>query len=115
MNRAGHLRGEQTELMPSGAAVAALWCPDSTEAWQASSRPAASRRKRRSPRGQSCEDRGHAQFKQQLFKFGMDPLPPQTPEQFAATIKAEQAALVKAIKDSGQRWIDATRLERYQA
>ena len=43
------------------------------------------------------------EFKEQLFKFGMDPLPPQTPEQFAATIKAELPRWAKAIKDSGAK------------
>jgi tripartite-type tricarboxylate transporter receptor subunit TctC len=43
------------------------------------------------------------EFKEQLFKFGMDPFPPQTPEQFAATIAAEQPRWAKAIKDSGAK------------
>ena len=30
------------------------------------------------------------EFREQLVKFGMDPFPPQTPEQFAAMIAAEQ-------------------------
>jgi tripartite-type tricarboxylate transporter receptor subunit TctC len=43
------------------------------------------------------------EFKEQLFKFGMEPFPPQTPEQFAATIAAEQPRWAKAIKDSGAK------------
>jgi len=42
-------------------------------------------------------------FKEQLVKFGMDPFPPQTPEQFAAMIAAEQPLWAKAIKDSGAK------------
>ena len=42
-------------------------------------------------------------FKEQLVKFGMDPFPPQTPEQFAAMIVAEQPRWAKAIKDSGAK------------
>jgi tripartite-type tricarboxylate transporter receptor subunit TctC len=43
------------------------------------------------------------EFREQLFRFGMDPLPPQTPEQFAAVIKAEQPRWAKAIRDSGAK------------
>jgi tripartite-type tricarboxylate transporter receptor subunit TctC len=43
------------------------------------------------------------EFKEQRFKFGMDPFPPQTPEQFAAMIAAEQPRWTKAIKDSGAK------------
>jgi len=48
------------------------------------------------------------EFKQQLVKFGMDPSPPQTPEQFAAMIAAERPRWSKAIKDSGAKvdWRD---------
>ncbi len=42
-------------------------------------------------------------FREQLHKFGMEPFPPQTPEQFAATIEAEQPRWAKAIKDSGAK------------
>jgi len=43
------------------------------------------------------------EFREQLFKFGMEALPPQTPEQFATTIKAELPRWAKAIKDSGAK------------
>jgi len=42
-------------------------------------------------------------FKEQLFRFGMESLPPATPEQFAAVIKAEQPRWTKAIRDSGAK------------
>ena len=44
-----------------------------------------------------------ADFKEQLVKFGMEPFPPQSPEQFAAMIAAEQTRWAKAIKDSGAK------------
>ena len=44
-----------------------------------------------------------ADFKAQLVKFGMEPFPPQSPEQFAAMIAAEQPRWEKAIKDSGAK------------
>ena len=43
------------------------------------------------------------EFREQLVKFGMEPYPPQTPEQFAATIAAEQPRWARAIKDSGAK------------
>ena len=43
------------------------------------------------------------EFKEQLLKFGMEPYPPQTPEQFAAIIAAEQPRWAQAIKDSGAK------------
>ena len=43
------------------------------------------------------------EFREQLFKFGMEPFAPHTPEQFAATIAAEQPRWAKAIKDSGAK------------
>ncbi|MEO8674749.1 MAG: tripartite tricarboxylate transporter substrate binding protein [Casimicrobiaceae bacterium] len=43
------------------------------------------------------------EFREQLVKFGMDPFPPQTPEQFAAMIAAEQPRWAKAIRDSGAK------------
>jgi tripartite-type tricarboxylate transporter receptor subunit TctC len=43
------------------------------------------------------------EFREQLTKFGMEPFPPQTPEQFAAMIAAEQPLWAKAIRDSGAK------------
>jgi len=43
------------------------------------------------------------EFRDQLVRFGMEPFAPQTPEQFAATLKAEQPRWVKAIRDSGAK------------
>ena len=45
----------------------------------------------------------NAEFRAQLVKFGMEPFAPQTPEQFAAVIVAEQPRWVKAVKDSGAK------------
>jgi tripartite-type tricarboxylate transporter receptor subunit TctC len=43
------------------------------------------------------------EFKELLFKFGMEPFAPHTPEQFAATIANEQPRWVKAVRDSGAK------------
>ncbi|HVF64860.1 MAG TPA: tripartite tricarboxylate transporter substrate-binding protein, partial [Casimicrobiaceae bacterium] len=45
----------------------------------------------------------NADFRAQLVKFGMEPYAPQTPEQFAAVIVAEQPRWIKAIRDSGAK------------
>jgi tripartite-type tricarboxylate transporter receptor subunit TctC len=42
-------------------------------------------------------------FQAQLFKFGMEPFAPHNPDQFAATIEAEQPRWAKAIRDSGAK------------
>ena len=42
-------------------------------------------------------------FKAQLVKFGMEPSAPHAPEQFAATIAAEQPRWAKAVKESGAK------------
>jgi tripartite-type tricarboxylate transporter receptor subunit TctC len=46
---------------------------------------------------------GTQEFNEQLFKFGMEPFPPHSPEQFAARIAAEQPRWAKALKDSGAK------------
>jgi len=43
------------------------------------------------------------EFREQLVRFGMDPFPPQSPEQFAAMIAAEQPRWARAIRDSGAK------------
>jgi tripartite-type tricarboxylate transporter receptor subunit TctC len=42
-------------------------------------------------------------FRAQLTKFGMEPFPPTTSDQFAAMIASEQPAWAKAIKESGAK------------
>ena len=53
--------------------------------------------------GESQKIQASADFKEQLVKFGMEPFPPQSAEQFAAMIAAEQPRWAKAIKDSGAK------------
>jgi tripartite-type tricarboxylate transporter receptor subunit TctC len=44
-----------------------------------------------------------AEFKDQLFRFGMEPAAPHSPAEFASIIEQEQPKWVKAIKDSGAK------------
>ena len=53
--------------------------------------------------GELAKIQATPEFKEQLVKFGMEPYPPQTPEQFAATIAAEQPRWAQAIRDSGAK------------
>ena len=43
------------------------------------------------------------EFRDQLLRFGMEPMAPNTPQEFAAIIRAEQPRWAKAIKDSGAK------------
>jgi len=43
------------------------------------------------------------EFRAQLTKFGMEPFPPTSPEQFAGMIASEQPVWAKAIRDSGAK------------
>ena len=44
---------------------------------------------------------GTPDFRALLVKFGMDPSPPNTPEQFAAIVKSDVERWAKAVADSG--------------
>jgi tripartite-type tricarboxylate transporter receptor subunit TctC len=100
----GTSSAKQTQLLPSVQPIAVLVPGYDWEAWQGIVAPAGT------PKeivdrlaAELAKIEASAEFKEQLFKFGMDPLPPQTPEQFAARIKAEQPRWAKAIKDSGAK------------
>lgn len=46
---------------------------------------------------------GTAEFRELLVKFGMDPAPPNTPEQFAAYVRSDAARWARAVADSGAK------------
>ena len=80
-------------------------CPASTgrHGRGSSRRPARRGKSSRDCRRSCREFRTTPEFKEQLIKFGMEPFAPHSPEQFAATIAAEQPRWAKAIKDSGAK------------
>jgi tripartite-type tricarboxylate transporter receptor subunit TctC len=95
---------KQTLLLPSVPPIANTISGFDWEAWQGIVAPSAT------PKdivdrlaAELAKIEASAEFKEQLFRFGMDPLPPKTPKQFAATIRAEQPRWAKAIKDSGAK------------
>ena len=94
----------QTTLLPSVPPIAALVSGFDWQAWQGIVAQAGTPKEivaRLSVELQKIQ--ATQEFKDQLFKFGMEPIAPHTPEQFAASIAAEQPRWAKAIKDSGAK------------
>ena len=95
---------KQTTLLPSVPPIATIVAGFDWQAWQGVVAPAGT------PMDVVAKLSGELQkiqatpeFREQLFKFGMEPTAPHTPEQFAAIIVAEQPRWAKAIKDSGAK------------
>jgi tripartite-type tricarboxylate transporter receptor subunit TctC len=100
----GTSAAKQTLLLPSVPPIANTVPGFDWEAWQGIVAPAATPKEIVARLATELERiEASAEFKEQLFKFGMDSLPPKTPEEFAATIKAEQPRWARAIKDSGAK------------
>jgi tripartite-type tricarboxylate transporter receptor subunit TctC len=93
-----------TTLLQSVPPIAATVAGFDWQAWQGIVAPAGTPREivaRLSAELQGIQ--ATPEFREQLFKFGMEPSAPNTPEQFAATIAAEQPRWAKAIKGSGAK------------
>jgi tripartite-type tricarboxylate transporter receptor subunit TctC len=100
----GTSAAKQTQLLPSVPPIGNTVAGFDWEAWQGVVAPAGTPKEIVALLAVELQKIvATPEFKEQLFKFGMDPLPPQTPEQFAATIKAELPRWAKAIKDSGAK------------
>jgi len=100
----GTSAARQTGLLPSVPPVAATVPGFDWQAWQGIAAPAGT------PRdvvarlaSELARVQSTPEFREQLVKFGMEPSPPQTPEQFAAVILAEQPRWAKAIRESGAK------------
>jgi tripartite-type tricarboxylate transporter receptor subunit TctC len=94
----------QTTLLPGVPPIASVVAGYDWQAWQGIVAPAGT------PKDIVAKLSGELQriqatpeFREQLFKFGMEPIAPHTPEQFAAVIAADQPRWAKAIKDSGAK------------
>jgi tripartite-type tricarboxylate transporter receptor subunit TctC len=104
VNALGTSAAKQTLLIPTVPPIAATVAGFDWEAWQGVVAPAGTPKEivaRLAAELQKIQ--ATPEFREQLFKFGMEPSAPLTPEQFAALIKAEQPRWAKAIKDSGAR------------
>ena len=100
----GTSAAKQTTLLPNVPPIASTVPGYDWQAWQGIVAPAGTPKEivaRLSVELQKIQ--ATAEFKEQLLKFGMEPFAPQTPEQFAATIAAEQPRWAKAIRDSGAK------------
>jgi tripartite-type tricarboxylate transporter receptor subunit TctC len=100
----GTSAAKPTTLLPNVPPISATVPGFDWQAWQGIVAPAGTPREivaRLSAELQRIQET--QEFKQQLFKFGMEPFAPHSPEQFAATIAAEQPRWAKAIKDSGAK------------
>ena len=100
----GTSAAKPTALVPNVAPVAATIPGFDWQAWQGIVAPAGT------PKdivarlaAELARIQATPEFREQLVKFGMEPFAPQTPEQFAAVIEAEQPRWVKAIRESGAK------------
>jgi len=100
----GTSAAKQTALLPAVPPIAATVPGFDWQAWQGIVAPAGTPREivvRLAAELQKIQ--ATPEFREQLFRFGMEPFPPQTPAEFAAMIAAEQPRWAKAIKDSGAK------------
>ena len=100
----GTSAAKPTALVPNVPSIAATVPGFDWQAWQGIVAPSSTPKKlvaRLSAELQKIQ--AMPEFREQLVKFGMDPFPPQSPEQFAAMIAAEQPRWAKAVRDSGAK------------
>jgi tripartite-type tricarboxylate transporter receptor subunit TctC len=100
----GTSAAKQTTLLPSVPPIAMTVVGYDWQAWQGIVAPAGTPKDivaRLS--GELQQIQASSEFKEQLFRFGMEPIAPHTPGQFAEIIVNEQPRWVKAIKDSGAK------------
>ena len=104
VNALGTSAAKQTTLLPSVPPIAATVPGFDWQAWQGIVAPAGTSPEivgRLSAELQRIQ--ATPEFREQLFKFGMEPFAPHTPAEFAAIIRDEQPRWAKAIKDSGAK------------
>ena len=100
----GTSAAKPTTLLPGLAPIADTVAGFDWEAWQGIVAPAGTPKEivtRLSSELQKIQ--AASEFQAQLVKFGMEPFAPHSPEQFAATIEAEQPRWARAIRDSGAK------------
>jgi tripartite-type tricarboxylate transporter receptor subunit TctC len=100
----GTSAAKQTALLPAVPPIAATVPGFDWQAWQGIVAPAGTPREvvaRLSAELQKIQ--ATPEFREQLFRFGMEPFAPQSPAEFAAMIAAEQPRWAKAIRDSGAK------------
>ena len=100
----GTSAAKQSTLLPNVPPVAATVANFDWQAWQAIVVPAGTPREIVTLLSNELQRiQATPEFREQLVKFGMEPLPAQTPEQFAAMIASEQPRWARAIRESGAK------------
>jgi len=100
----GTSAAKPTTLLPNVPPIAATVAGYDWQAWQGIVAPADTPKEVVAKLSAELQKiQATPEFKQQLLKFGMDPFAPQTPEQFAAMIAAEQPRWANAVKQSGAK------------
>jgi len=104
VNALGTSAAKQTTLLPSVPPIAATVPGFDWQAWQGIVAPAGTSPEivgRLSAELQRIQ--ATLEFREQLFRFGMEPSAPNTPAEFAAIIRDEEPRWAKAIRDSGAK------------
>ncbi|HZQ61509.1 MAG TPA: tripartite tricarboxylate transporter substrate binding protein [Casimicrobiaceae bacterium] len=100
----GTSAAKQSTLLPGVPPVAATVRGFDWQAWQGIVAPAGTPREIVALLGNELQKiQATPEFREQLVRFGMEPFAPQTPDQFAAMIAAEQPRWARAIKQSGAK------------
>jgi tripartite-type tricarboxylate transporter receptor subunit TctC len=93
-----------TELVPNVQPVAATVPGFDWQAWQGIVAPAGTPKDVVARLSSELEKlKQNPDFRAQLARFGMEPSPPQTSEEFAALVRAEQPRWIKAVRESGAK------------
>jgi len=100
----GTSAGKQTELIASVPPIAETVAGYDWQAWQGVVAPAATPPKIVARLGTELQRiQSSSEFRDLLTKFGMEPSPPNTPEQFAAIVKSDVERWAIAVAASGAR------------
>ena len=100
----GTSAAKPTTLLPSVTPIASTVPGFDWQAWQGIVAPAGTPREILTKLAAALQRIETApEFREQLYRFGMEPGPSYTPAQFAAFIASEQPRWAKAVKDSGAK------------
>ena len=100
----GTSAAKQTTLLPNVAPVASAVPGFDWQAWQGIVAPAGTPKDVVALLARELDAiKNTAEFRELLFKFGMEPLPARSADEFAAVIRDEQPRWAKAVKESGAK------------
>ena len=100
----GTSAAKQSTLLPDVPPVAATVPGFDWQAWQGIVAPAATPTEIVALLARELQKvKDTSDFRDLLLKFGMEPLPARSPEEFAAVVAEEQPRWAKAVKESGAK------------